>query len=88
MGNPGWKVVRVLRLKIEVYGGGGSMAYAEQGSVAPGLPFRTPSGLVVKTTGKSLRVTSHNLYVHEVEIVQGPGEGNKFYLHLDHAQPA
>ena len=64
------------------------MAYAEQASVALGLRFKTPSGLVVKTTGKTVSVSSHHINVHEVEIVQGPGEGNKFYLHLDYAQPA
>jgi hypothetical protein len=64
------------------------MAYAEQASVAPGLRFKTPGGLVVRTTGKAVRVESHHLYVHEVEIVGGPGEGNKFFFNLDYAQPA
>jgi hypothetical protein len=64
------------------------MAYAEQSSVAPGLRLETASGMVVTTTGKSLRVTSHNLYVHEVEIVEGTGIGSKFFLNLDYAQRA
>ena len=64
------------------------MAYAGQASIVPGLRFKTPSGLVVKTTGKTVNVESHHIYVHEVEIVQGPGEGNRFYLHLDYAQPS
>ena len=64
------------------------MAYAEQSSVGPGLRFKTSSGLVVTTTGKTVRVESHRLYVHEVEIAQGLGEGNKSYLNLDYAQAA
>lgn len=64
------------------------MAYAEQASVAPGLRFKTPSGLMVKTTGKTVNVSSHHINVHEVEIVGGPGEGSKFFLNLDYAQPA
>jgi hypothetical protein len=64
------------------------MAYAEQASIAPGLRFKTPGGLVAKTTGKTVSVESCHIYVHEVEIVQGPGEGNKFYHNLDYAQPA
>jgi hypothetical protein len=47
------------------------MAYAEQPSVEAGLRFKTCSGLVVQTTGNSLHVDSHNIYVHEVEIVEG-----------------
>ena len=64
------------------------MAYAEQASVAPGLRFKTPGGVVVKTTGKSVRVESRKLSVHEVEIVEGVGMGNKFFLNLDYGQPA
>ena len=64
------------------------MPYAEQASIAPGLRFKTPSGLVVKTTGKTVSVASNHIYVHEVEIVEGTGMGNKFYLHLDYGQPA
>jgi hypothetical protein len=64
------------------------MAYAEQASVAPGLRFKTPGGLVVRITGKAVRVESRHLYVHEVEIVEGTGIGSKFLLNLDYAQPA
>jgi hypothetical protein len=63
------------------------MAYAEQASVAPGLRFKTPGGVVVKTTGNTVRVESRHIYVHEVEIVEGPGQGGKFYHNLDYAQP-
>ena len=63
------------------------MAYAEQASVSPGLRFKTLGGIVVKTTGATVRVESQHLYVHEVEIVEGPGQGHKFLHNLDYAQP-
>jgi hypothetical protein len=64
------------------------MAYAEQSSVEAGLRFKTRSGLVVQTTGNSLHVESHNIYAHEVEIVEGQWQGNKFLHNLDYAEPA
>lgn len=64
------------------------MAYAEQSSVEAGLHFKTLSGLVVQTTGNSLHVDSNNIYVHEVEIVEGQWQGNKFLHNLDYAEPA
>jgi len=63
------------------------LAYVEMGSVEAGLRFKTRSGLVVETTGNTQRVESHNLYVHEVVIVEGPGEGSKYLLNLDAAEP-
>jgi hypothetical protein len=64
------------------------MAYGEQSSVEAGLRFKTLSGLVVQTTGNSLHIDSHNIYVHEVEIVEGQWQGNKFLYNLDYAEPA
>ena len=63
------------------------MAYAEQASIEPGLLFRTRSGLLVKTTGHTLQVHSVDKYVHEVVILEGPGEGHEFLHNLDAAEP-
>ena len=63
------------------------MSYAQEDSVEADLQFRSPSGLTVKTTGVTLHVASHDLYVHEVVIVEGLGAGRKFLLNLDYAEP-
>ncbi len=63
------------------------MDYSEQSSVEKGLRFKTRSGLLVVTTGSTTLIDSTNVYVHEVEIVKGPGQGSKFkfLLNLDYA---
>ena len=55
--------------------------------VEAGLKFKTRSGIVVETTGVSLHVESTEVYVHEVIIAQGVGEGNKYLHNLDSAEP-
>jgi hypothetical protein len=55
-------------------------------SVEAGLRFKTRSGLVVETTGVSQEIESNNLYVHEVVIVEGGGQGNKYLHNLDSAE--
>ncbi len=62
------------------------MAYAEMTSVEAGLRFKTRSGLTVETTGVSLNVESHEVNVHEVVIVEGEFEGNKYLHNLDYAE--
>ena len=62
------------------------MSYAEMESVEAGLRFKTRSGLVVETTGVSQEIESNNLYVHEVVIVEGGGQGNKYLHNLDSAE--
>lgn len=64
------------------------MGYAETDSVEAGMKFTSPSGMAVETTGTTVHVDSHDLYVHEVEILEGVGEGNKFLLNLDVAEEA
>ncbi len=64
------------------------MGYAETDSVEAGKKFTSPSGMSVETTGTTVHVDSHDLYVHEVEILEGVGEGNKFLLNLDVAEEA
>ena len=63
------------------------MAYTEQDSIEKDISFKTPSGLVVKTTGRSLHIEAHGMYVHEVVISEGTGEGYMFFHNLDTAQP-
>lgn len=62
------------------------MSYAEMDTIESGLRFKTQSELVVETTGVSLQIESNSLYVHEVVIVEGEGQGNKYMHNLDYAQ--
>ncbi|MBM3933977.1 MAG: hypothetical protein FJ319_06705 [SAR202 cluster bacterium] len=64
------------------------MKYADTGAVKAGMKFTSPGGLTVETTGKSTKIDSHNLYVHEVVIVDGAGKGRKYLLNLDSATPS
>lgn len=64
------------------------MSYADSDSVEAGLRFKTRSGLVVETTGATQHIETNGVYVHEVVIVEGPGEGNKYLHNLDSAEPA
>ena len=63
------------------------MTYAESESVEAGLRFKSPSNILIETTGSTTRIDVHNMYVHEVVILEGPGEGEKFLLNLDAATP-
>ena len=49
------------------------------------MQFETKSGLKVETTGVTLLVESVDKYVHEVVILEGVGEGNKYLHNLDSA---
>ena len=62
------------------------MGYAEMDSVEAGLKFKTRGGLIVETTGVTQAIENHDMNVHEVVIVEGPGEGSKYMLHLDYAE--
>lgn len=62
------------------------LAYAEMTSVEAGLRFKTRAGLTVETTGVSLNVESQEVNVHEVVIVEGEFEGNKYLHNLDYAE--
>ena len=64
------------------------MSYVESESVEAGLRFKSPSGILVETTGTSLHIETTGDYVHEVVIVDGPGTGDKYHLNLDAATPA
>ena len=61
------------------------MGYAEEGSIDSGLQFETKSGLKVETTGVTVEVESHDMFVHEVVILDGVGKGNKYLHNLDAA---
>lgn len=62
------------------------MGYAEMSSIEPGIRFKTRAGLIVETTGVTQQIESHNVYVHEVVIVEGTGQGNKYVHNLDYAE--
>ena len=62
------------------------MKYAEMDSIEAGLRFKTQSGLLVETTGVTQNIEIHNIYVHEVVIVEGTGQGYKYLHNLDSAQ--
>jgi hypothetical protein len=51
-----------------------------------GLRFKTRAGLVVETTGVTLHIGSTEVYVHEVVIVEGDFQGNKYLHNLDYAE--
>ena len=59
------------------------MKYAEEQEIEPGLEFKTKSGIMVETTGVTIHVESTDVFVHEVVIVEGTGEGNKYLYNLD-----
>ena len=62
------------------------MGYAEMGSIEAGMKFKTRAGLVVETTGVSQQLEIGDIHVHEVVIVEGAGEGNKYLHNLDYAE--
>ena len=62
------------------------MAYAEQTSVESGIKFKTRAGLIVETTGVSLHIESVEVNVHEVVILEGEFQGNKYLHNLDYAE--
>ena len=62
------------------------MRYSEMNSIEPGLRFKTIGGLIVETTGQTQLIHSVDVYVHEVVIVEGEGEGNKYLHNLDSAE--
>jgi hypothetical protein len=66
--------------------GGSSLKYAEMASIEAGIRFKTQGGLTVQTTGVTLHIESTKVYVHEVAIVEGTGQGTKYLHNLDFAQ--
>jgi hypothetical protein len=62
------------------------LKYAEMASIEAGIRFKTQGGLTVQTTGVTLHIESTKVYVHEVAIVEGTGQGNKYLHNLDYAE--
>ena len=62
------------------------MSYAEMDAIESGLKFKTLAGLVVETTGVTQHIESTDVFVHEVVIVEGEGQGNKYLHNLDYAE--
>ena len=48
------------------------MKFSEMATIEAGLMFETKGGVMVKTTGATLHVPSHNVYAHEVVVAEGP----------------
>ena len=65
---------------------GRTLKYSETEIVEPGLHFKTKSGILVETTGVTNYVESTDVFVHEVKITEGVGEGNKYLYNLDTAE--
>ena len=62
------------------------LKHSEMDSIEAGLKFKTRSGIMVETTGVTVHVESTEVYVHEVVITEGVGEGNKYLHNLDSAE--
>ena len=62
--------------------------YAEMPSIDAGIKFKTRAGLLVETTGVSQQIESVDVHVHEVVIVEGQGQGEKYLHNLDYAEKA
>ena len=62
--------------------------YAEMQSIDAGIKFKTRAGLLVETTGVSQEIESVDVHVHEVVIVEGAGQGEKYLHNLDYAEKA
>lgn len=62
------------------------MAYVEMSRIETGLRFKTRSGLIVETTGVTHYIYVTDLNVHEVVIVEGEGQGEKYLHNLDSAE--
>ncbi len=60
--------------------------YAEMSSIDAGIKFKTRAGLVVETTGVSQQLEINDVNVHEVVIVEGDGQGEKYLHNLDYAE--
>jgi hypothetical protein len=60
--------------------------YAEMQNIDAGIKFKTRAGLVVETTGVSQQLEINDVNVHEVVIVEGEGQGEKYLHNLDYAE--
>ena len=63
-----------------------ALKYSEMENIAQGLKFKTRSGITVETTGLTEHIESTSIYVHEVVITEGVGEGSKYLHNLDSAE--
>ncbi|NQW22462.1 MAG: hypothetical protein HQ475_03355 [SAR202 cluster bacterium] len=62
------------------------MQYAEMKRIEKGLVFKTVGGVMVRTTGVTTYIPSHEKYAHEVEVIEGEGEGYRYLHNLDKAE--
>ena len=54
-------------------------------SIEAGLRFKSAGDQIVETTGKTTHIESTGVYVHEVKVLEGVGEGEVFLHNLDFA---
>ena len=66
-----------------VHGGKVELEYSKMKEIDAGIKLKTISGIEVETTGSTLFVDAAELFVHEVVITDGVGEGNKYLHNLD-----
>ena len=62
------------------------MKFSEMNSIEAGQKFKSQSGLIVETTGVTQHIESTEVYVHEVVIAEGTGQGYKYLYNLDNAE--
>ena len=62
------------------------MKYSETDTIEAGLRFKTYGGAIVETTGVTEKIESNELYVHEVSIAEGTGQGYMYLHNLDNAE--
>mgnify|MGYP000224000524 CR=1 FL=1 len=62
------------------------MEFSKMKSIDSGLKFKTVGNLMVETTGITEHLEETDLFVHEVKVLKGPGEGNIYLHNLDSAE--
>ena len=61
------------------------LKYSEMDSIEAGLKFKTIGGVIVETTGSTQNIDVREVFVHEVSVIEGPGQDYKFH-NLDSAE--
>ena len=62
------------------------LKYSEVDSIEAGLKFKTIGGVIVETTGSTQNIDVREVFVHEVSVIEGPGQDYKYFHNLDSAE--